>query len=119
MGKKIVPVIAVGAEIETVVEVLTSLGYVYLDGSDFKRGYAVYDTMSKKPYKCYHLRSNRINLRTVEEIDIWKPQGKVFCELVFTSDGLSERSSTTIGKNQFNGTKALALAEKNIVTNET
>ena len=119
MGKKIVPVIAVGAEIETVVEVLTILGYVYLDGYDFKRGYAVYDTMSKKPYKCYHLRSNRINLRTVEEIDIWKPQGKVFCELVFTSDGLSERSSTTIGKNQFNGTKALALAEKNIVTNET
>ena len=112
-------VLSVGAPIEAVVEALTELDYVYLDGSDFVRRMTICQSMSRKPYKCYFIRNNRINLRTIEELCVWNPTGKVFCELRFDSEGLSEISSTAIGKNQYNGSKALSLAENNIMLEKT
>lgn len=116
MGKKKTQVLAIGQCIETVVEHLTDLGYVYLGDSEFKPRQSIEKTMSKRPYMCYHMLSRRINLRTIEEIDIWNPTGKVFCELIFDYEGLSGTSSITIGKNQYNGEKAIKLIEKNIFT---
>lgn len=117
MGKKKVQVLTIGQSLEVVIGFLTELGYVYLGTSEFKKGGTIEQTMNKKPYRCYHLRSRRINFKTVEEIDIWNPTGKVYCELRFDHEGLSDRSSITIGKNQFNGQKALTLVEKNIILN--
>lgn len=116
MGKKKAQVLTIGQCIETVVEHLTDLGYVYLGDSEFKRKQSIEQTMNKRPYACYHMWSRRINLKTVEEIDIWNPTGKVFCEIRFDYEGLSDTSSITIGKNQYNGEKAIKLIEKNIFT---
>ncbi len=115
MGKKKVQVLKIGQSLETVVEILTDLGYVYLGSSEFKRGRTIEQTMNKIPYRCYHLRSHRINFRTIEEIDIWKPTGKIFCELKFDSEGLSDISTIVVGKNQYIGLKALQLAERDII----
>lgn len=114
MGKKKAQVLAIGQCIETVVELLTDIGYVYLGDSEFGRKQSIEKTMNNRHYMCYHMWSHRINLRTIEEIDIWNPTGKVYCELIFDSDGLSGMSSITIGKNKYNGEKAIKLIEKNI-----
>jgi hypothetical protein len=116
MGKKKAQVLTIGQCIETVVERLTDLGYVYLGDSEFKLRQSIERTMNKRPYMCYHMWSRRINSRTIEEIDIWNPTGKVFCELRFDYEGLSDTSSITIGKNHYNGEKAIRLIEKNIFT---
>lgn len=113
MPKKRKRLFVEGTAMDGIVEELSGKGYAYLGASEFKRGRTIEQTMSKMPYKCFHIRNRKVGMITVEELDLWNPKDKVYCELRFI-EGLSKVSTITIGKVQFTGDKALELMETRI-----